>query len=395
MPRSADRRALAGLSLGHVANDLSQGALPAILVYLKPVLDLSYTMVAGVVLAGTVAISLVQPAFGHLSDRRGALWLLPAGTIVGCAAMALAVLSPVYVVLLLLVGLSGVGVGAFHPESARLVAHAGGAARATATAVYQVGGNAGFAIGPVIGAAAIGAWGLHGGLVLMVPGFAAAVLLVAQRARYERLVSGGRSVGRSADRPGDVSAFWRLQGVVVLRSVAYYGLFTFVPLWEVANGASKAEGTQVLTLVLAGGVVGTLIVGPLADRFGRRPLLLASLAAAVPLMLVYVLVGGALGIVAVTLAGGAIVGTFGVTLVMSQEFLPGREATAAGLSVGLAIGLGGVAAILLGAVADAIDLRAALLITVAGPALGVIVGLGLPRSAPARVRDGAAARAAL
>jgi FSR family fosmidomycin resistance protein-like MFS transporter len=220
-----------------------------------------------------------------------------------------------------------------------------------------VGGNAGFAIGPVIAAAAIGAWGLHGGLVLMVPGFAAAVLLVAQRARYERLVSGEGSVGRSADGPGDVSAFWRLQGVVVLRSVAYYGLFTFVPLWEVANGASKAEGTQVLTLVLAGGVVGTLIVGPLADRFGRRPLLLASLAAAVPLMLVYVLVGGALGIVAVTLAGGAIVGTFGVTLVMSQEFLPGREATAAGLSVGLAIGLGGVAAILLGAVADAIDLR--------------------------------------
>jgi FSR family fosmidomycin resistance protein-like MFS transporter len=80
---------------------------------------------------------------------------------------------------------------------------------------------------------------------------------------------------------------------------------------------------------------------------------------------------------------------------MSQEFLPGREATAAGLSVGLAIGLGGVAAILLGAVADAIDLRTALLATVAGPALGVILGLGLPRSAPTQVRDGAAARAAL
>jgi FSR family fosmidomycin resistance protein-like MFS transporter len=395
MPSSTDRRALAGLSLGHAANDVSQGALPAILVYLKPELDLSYTMVAGVVVAGTVAISLVQPAFGHLSDRRGALWLMPAGTVIGGTAMALAVLSPLYVPLLLLVALSGVGVGAFHPESARLVAHAGGAARATATAVYQVGGNAGFAVGPVIAAAAIGAWGLHGGLVLMVPGFAGAVLLVVQRARYKHLVSGRRSLRRHAAGQADLRAFWLLQAVVVLRSVAYYGLFTFVPLWEVANGASKAEGTQILTLVLAGGVVGTLIVGPLADRIGRRPLLLASLAAAVPLMLVYVLVGGVVGIVAVTLAGGAIVGSFGVTLVMSQEFLPGREATAAGLSVGLAIGLGGVAAILLGAVADAIDLRTALLVTVAGPALGVFLGLGLPRSGRASLADPAAARAAL
>ena len=195
MRNSVDRRALASLSLGHVGNDLSQGALPAVLVYLKPVLDLSYTMVAGVVLAGTVAISLVQPLFGHL-HRRGALWLMPAGTVVGGVAMALAVISPTYALLVLLVGISGIGVGAFHPESARIVGHAGGKARATATSVYQVGGNVGFAIGPVIAAAAIGAWGLDGGLVLIAPGIAAAILLMAERGRYERLVADERSLGR-------------------------------------------------------------------------------------------------------------------------------------------------------------------------------------------------------
>lgn len=396
MRNSVDRRALASLSLGHVGNDLSQGALPAVLVYLKPVLDLSYTMVAGVVLAGTVAISLVQPLFGHLSDRRGALWLMPAGTVVGGVAMALAVISPTYALLVLLVGISGIGVGAFHPESARIVGHAGGKARATATSVYQVGGNVGFAIGPVIAAAAIGAWGLDGGLVLIAPGIAAAILLMAERERYERLVADERSLGRRVATELDLRAFWLLQAVVVLRSVAYYGLFTFVPLWEVANGASEAEGTQVLTLVLAGGAVGTLIVGPLADRLGRRPMLIASLAVSVPLMLVYVLVGGALGIAAVILAGAAIVGTFGVTLVMSQEFLPGREATAAGLSVGLAIGLGGVAAIVLGAVADTIDLRTALLVTVAGPAIGVGLAFGLPRASRVpQLAEGAPAEAAL
>ena len=125
-------------------------------------------------------------------------------------------------------------------------------------------------------------------------------------------------------------------------------------------------------------------------------MLIASLAVSVPLMLVYVLVGGALGIAAVILAGAAIVGTFGVTLVMSQEFLPGREATAAGLSVGLAIGLGGVAAIVLGAVADTIDLRTALLVTVAGPAIGVGLAFGLPRASRVpQLAEGAPAEAAL
>jgi FSR family fosmidomycin resistance protein-like MFS transporter len=171
--------------------------------------------------------------------------------------------------------------------------------------------------------------------------------------------------------------------VVGLRSVAHMGLFTFIPLWEKSQGRSATYGTFVLSGFLIAGAIGTLCGGPLADRFGRRPVLRWSFIVATPLILVYVLAGGVVGIVAVMLAGAAVIGTFGVSLVMSQEYLPARVGMASGLSIGLAIGLGGVAALTLGAVADAIDLRAALLGTAVGPALALGVSLLLP---PAPVR---------
>jgi FSR family fosmidomycin resistance protein-like MFS transporter len=166
--------------------------------------------------------------------------------------------------------------------------------------------------------------------------------------------------------------------VVGLRSVAHMGLFTFIPLWEIHKGHGEAYGTFVLALFLFAGAIGTLLGGPLADRFGRRPVLRASFVVATPLILFYVLVGGPLGVLAVTLSGAAVIGTFGVSLVMSQEYMPGRVGMASGLSIGLAIGLGGVAALVLGALADTIDLRAALIGAALGPALALGVSWLLP-----------------
>jgi len=164
-----------------------------------------------------------------------------------------------------------------------------------------------------------------------------------------------------------------------------------VPLWEVAKGNSKGYGTVLLSLFLIAGAVGTLAGGPLADRFGRRPVMLCTYVASVPLIVAYVLVGGMLGAAAVILAGAAIISSFSVSLVLSQEYLPRRVGMASGLSVGLAIGLGGVAAVVLGAVADAIDLRTAVLFTASGPALGALLILLLPRARRRRVVEPAAA----
>ena len=370
---------MAALSSGHLATDLAQGSLPALLPYLVDKFDLTYTLAAALVLAATISSSLIQPAFGLWSDTRGALWLLPAGVALAGVGMAATSVAPAYWVALVCVLLAGIGVAAYHPEGSKFASYVSGSKRASGMSFFSVGGNVGFALGPLLAAAFISIFGLHGAVLLAVPGLLVAAALIAVRdylaafapSRAEQASSGAI---QAAERRG----LTLLLVVVGLRSVAHMGLFTFIPLWEESLGHSATFGTVVLGGFLIAGAVGTLCGGPLADRFGRRPVLRWSFVVATPLILVYVLVGGPIGIAAVILAGAAVIGTFGVSLVMSQEYMPSRVGMASGLSIGLAIGLGGVAALTLGAIADAVDLETALLCTAIGPALALFVSMFLP-----------------
>jgi FSR family fosmidomycin resistance protein-like MFS transporter len=137
----------------------------------------------------------------------------------------------------------------------------------------------------------------------------------------------------------------------------------------------------VLALMLLVGGLGTLAAGPLADRIGLRTVLLGSNAVSGPLILVFVLVGGIPGAIALAGVGAAVIGSFGITMVMSQEYLPRHIGMASGLSIGFSIGLGGIAAVILGAVADAIDLRTALYVCAAAPVVALALTALLPRTA--------------
>jgi FSR family fosmidomycin resistance protein-like MFS transporter len=387
MHPGVDRPAMAALSSGHFATDLAQGALPALLPFLADRFDLSYTMVGALVLAATFSSSLIQPAFGLWSDARGALWLLPGGVALAGIGMALASVAPSYPLVMLAVLASGVGVAAYHPEGSKFASYVSGDRRASGMSLFSVGGNVGFAAGPLFASffvLTLG-FGLHGGAFLVLPGLLVAGLLVLSLPYLGRFApeAGPRAARLTAGR-SQRRGLAVLLAVVGLRSVAHMGLFTFVPLYELERGNSAAYGTRLLALFLFAGAVGTLLGGPAADRFGRRAVLLASFVLASPLILLYVLVGGIVGAVALTLSGAAVIGTFGVSLVMSQEYMPGRVGMASGLSIGMAIGLGGIAALSLGAVADGIDLETAVLLTAAGPALCVGLTLLLPSSHRAR-----------
>jgi FSR family fosmidomycin resistance protein-like MFS transporter len=377
---------MAALSSGHLATDLAQGSLPALLPYLVDKFELTYTLAAALVLAATISSSLIQPAFGLWSDARGALWLLPAGVALAGVGMAATSVAPAYWVALACVLFAGVGVAAYHPEGSKFASYVSGSRRASGMSFFSVGGNVGFALGPILAAAFISAFGLRGGILLAVPGLLVGLALIFVLRYLQEFAPSGNEIAEAAGRQkAERRGLVLLLVVVGLRSVAHMGLFTFIPLWEKSQGHSANYGTFVLGGFLIAGAVGTLCGGRLADRFGRRPVLRSSFVVAPPLILVYVLVGGPIGIAAVICAGAAVIGTFGVSLVMSQEYLPARVGMASGLSIGLAIGLGGVAALTLGAVADAIDLRAALICTAIGPALALFVSMLLP-PAPARRR---------
>ncbi len=374
---------MALLSSGHFATDFSNGALPALLPFLKDRFSLSYTAVGAVILASQASSSLIQPLFGLWSDRRGAMWLLPAGVAVAGMGIALAADAPSYWLVLVLVLVSGLGSAAYHPEGSKFAGFVSGRKRASGMSWFSIGGNLGFGVGPIATTAVVVAFGLRGGLILAVPGLAVALALLVG-ASYLRGFVPGAGTTRAAAGRDDTAAMTLLLGVIALRSVAWFGLITFVPLWEVSLGHSKSHGNHLLALMLFAGGVGTLALGPLADRFGPRTVLLASVLATGPLALVFILVGGVPGTIALALVGTCVVGTFGVTMVMGQEYMPRHLGTASGLVIGLSVGLGGVAAVALGGLADTTTLRTALFVAAAAPLVASVLALMLPR---ARTRE--------
>jgi FSR family fosmidomycin resistance protein-like MFS transporter len=372
---------MAVLSGGHGAVDFASGAVPALLPFLAERFDLSYTATAAVMLAATLSSSLVQPAFGWVSDRHGAMWLLPSGLVLAATGLGLAGVVPSYPLVLAAVFVGGVGIAAYHPEGAKFALYASGRRRASGMSYFNIGGNTGYALGPIVLTPLVVWLGLSGTLLAALPVVAVAVVVSLALPRL-RTISPARVVGPTAgaeDRPG---AMTLLVGVILLRSFTWFGLITFVPLWLVSLGHTKAEGNRLLALMLVSGVAGALVFGPIADRFGLRRTLLGSTLALPPLVLTFLHVGGVPGAMALMLVGTCIVGTFGVVMVLSQSYLPRHVAMASGLNVGLAIGLGGLAAVALGAVADAIDLEAALTVCAIAPILAAVLCLLLPAPAP-------------
>src|SRR6185312_13736094 len=359
MREEIERGAMARLSLGHLAVDFTSGAVPALLPFFAAKFDLSYTATAVLMLAALVSSSLVQPLFGLWSDARGAIWLLPAGVALAGVGIASASMAPSYALVALLVFVAGIGVAAYHPERAKFAAFASGRRRASGMSYFNIGGNTGYALAPIVLTPLVLWLGLAGGALATIPVFAVAAVLLRALPALGRLTPAASGSGAPAGED-DLRAMGILSITIVLRGAAWFALLTFVPLWVVADGGTKAEGGRVLALMLVAGAIGTLVLGWVADRIGLRRTLIVT-QGLIPFGIVaFVAIGGVPGTIALMLVGLCTVGTFGVTMVLSQFYLPRHVGMASGLTVGLAMGVGGVAAVALGAVADAIDLQTAL-----------------------------------
>jgi FSR family fosmidomycin resistance protein-like MFS transporter len=397
MIRSLDRRGMTTLAIGHMTADMCQGAVPALLPFLINDRGYSYASASLLVLAATISSSVVQPLFGHFADRRSLSWMLPAGVFVGTVGISLAGLFESFAMTFTMIVISGLGVAAFHPEASRFANYVSGDKRASGMSLFSLGGNTGFALGPVVVTPAVLLLGLPGTLVMLVPGTLVALGVASQlsylhgfRERQEH-----RDRGAAAES-ADWSAFVRLNGVIAARTFAFFGFLTFVPLYFVNElNQSEGAGNTALALFLFGGAAGTALGGTLADRFGRRPVLLVTHAMLPLLILAFHMSPPTLATVICFFAGMATVATFAVTVVMGQEYLPGRIGMASGITTGLAIGLGGVGAPLLGLVADRWGLDVTFDVVTVLPLIGLALTFTLPRGTrPLRAEPAEAAAAA-
>lgn len=356
------------LSAGHACVDVYQGSVAALVPFFVSERAYSYAAASGIVLAASLLSSVAQPLFGALADRWTMPWLLPVSTLLGGAGTALSGLSGSYPLTLAFVAISGIGVAAYHPESAR-VARMAGRGSHSAMSLFSTGGNIGFALAPPMVAAVVATGGLRWTPLLVLPSLAGAVLcLPVLRALRRRQAAGaGTPVPAGSD---DTASFVRLSLAVVFRSIAFVGLSTFVSLYaQQRTGGGTTAGTAALTVLYLGGGIGSVLGGFLAGRWDRVTVSSWSytITAAAVAGVVWVPGPAIFPFIALTSAGLYV--PFSLQVTLGQDYLPSRVGTASGVTLGLTVSIGGLAGPAIGGLADATSLQTALAPLVLMPVL--------------------------
>lgn len=385
------KRHIAILSAGHMATDINQGALPAMLPFFIAAYDLSYTAAASIVFAVNMSSSVIQPIFGLAADRYSKPWLLPGGLMLAGLGLGLTGLFEGYLFILALAMMSGIGIAAYHPEAARLVNFASGDRKSTAMSIFGVGGTIGFTLGPLLVSTAMLQWGLGGSLILLLPVTIMSVVIVS----HFRLFHALEKVNNAKKKSGELffkenwNAFARIAVIVSGRSVIFFGLNIFIPIyWIQVLGQSKMAGAVALSVFAGSGIVGNIVGGNLADRIGQKKVtLLGFLSLSVLLPLLIAMEGAPLATLLLIPTGFMLFATYSPTIVLGQKYLPNRVGLSSGVTLGLAVAIGGGAAPFIGRLADVYGVWMALASVAFLPILMFLLTLTLPEPSAQKVGE--------
>ena len=370
-----DRPRILVLTAGHVGSDVFQGALPAMVPFFVADRDWSYAQAGVLVLIGSLGSSLLQPLAGMFGDRIRVPWLVPLGLLLAAAGLLAASLAHDFALVAGALAVGGLGVALFHPEAVRAAVDAAGPSPGAALGFFATGGNAGFALGPALVTPLALVFGLSGtALVALVPLAAAGLLLtVDRRARRAGTVREPAPVAAGAD---DWRVFLLAAGAAIARTGFMFGLLAYVPAWFGDDlGSSVALGSAAITAMLVTGAVGTYLGGRLADTYGRRRVVVVSLAITVPLAFVLPFCEPWLAVPLLVVLGLTMEGNFYPLVLIAQEALPGRVGFASGVTIGFSVGVGAGCTALLGVVADADGLTTALVACAGLVALSLALAL--------------------
>ena len=377
-------RVLSALSFSHFLNDMTQSTILAIYPLLKDNFALSFTQIGLITLVYQSTASLMQPLVGRYTDAHPLPYSLSFGmasTLLGLLVLAFA---PSFGVLLVAAILVGTGSAVFHPEASRIARFASGGQHGLAQSIFQVGGNAGSAAGPLIAAALVIPFGQRSLAWLAISALVGITLLWRIGTWYKHshlasLLSAPTRAGiAGAGLPQKTVARAIVVLLVLLFSKYFYlaSLSSYYTFYLISKFHTTMEAAQLhlfffLFAVAAGGLLG----GPIGDRIGRKRVIWASILGVAPFTLALPHLDLAMTTVFTVIIGFVIASAFSAILVFAQDLMPGRVGTVSGLFFGFAFGMGGLGAAVLGAVADARGIEYVYAVCAYLPLLGILAAL--------------------
>ena len=372
---------LVGLSVSHLLNDTIQSLLPAIYPLIKQSFSLDYGQIGLITFTFQLTASLLQPFVGVYTDRHPQPYSLPIGMAASLCGLILLSVAPTYGMILLAAGLVGTGSSIFHPESSRLARLASGGRHGFAQSVFQVGGNTGSAIGPLLAAVIVVPNGRGSVAWFSIVALMAIVVLWMVSAWYRRNHFDATRKPRQIAPPArpDLSHARVVISLAVLSMLIFSKFFylesirSYYTFFLIDRFRVSVQASQVLLFVfLIAVAAGTLIGGPLGDRFGRKYVIWASILGVLPFTLVLPHVNLAWTVILTAPIGFGLASAFPAIVVYAQELVPGRTGMISGMFFGLAFGLGAIGAATLGELADRTSIEFVYLVCAFLPVIGLI-----------------------
>jgi FSR family fosmidomycin resistance protein-like MFS transporter len=369
------------LAATHFAVDAYANIYAPLLPLLIPHLGMSLATAGVLTMIFQMAASVSQLGFGHLADRWRPRVLLVAGPFVSVAVLSLIGLANSTWTLAAVLVAGGLGGAAFHPPAAALVHGVAGRRQGVSMSLHITGGSLGFSLGPLLFAPVIERLGLAWSPIVALPGLVWLAVTLRGLPPVEVHRDAHEEGGAGALRPY-AGVLGRLYAIVVLRTLAALSFATFVPVMLTRRGLTVSEAAAAVSGYLFASGVGGFLGGPLADRFGPRGVIAASLVCAVPFLMLAPLLHGWAFVVVLACGGLFLQSTLPVNVTFAQQLAPVSAATVSSLMMGFAWGTGGLSVPLVGLLADRLDIAPTLVIMGAVPLAAAALALWLPARAP-------------
>lgn len=375
------------LAIGHMVTDLQSGALPIVLPHLKELFALSYSQLASIVLLQNIMSSVIQPAFGYLTDKKSLPTFLPI-----CAAMAGAGFAFVgwvksYELLLLTVIFISLASATYHPQASKTVNFLSDTTnKGRNMGIFSLGGNAGMAVGSIMMTLLLGLpGGLHNTMYFVLPGLIVFALMhscmpIYKEVNLRHIQQQYQASKRESEKSMPYFGLFLLLFYIFMRSSIHSGISTYLPLFFMNfRGFDSVFASSLVSGFLLGGVGGTLVGAELNDKLGPRKIMLGSIIFSIPAIGAITIVESPVwAMVAVVSAGFFIIGSFATTIVLAQSLMPNNVGMASGLTIGFSVGLGGFGVTILGILADTYGLPFTMNIITWLPIAAALVALRIP-----------------